>query len=85
MFKRLRFVGFNIRQLTSLQPSALGRLQYNRHLIGKDPRYMFCTGATLSKFVGILGLYKISCSKCQQQHLNKNKTMALDVPVNRYK
>lgn len=39
--RRLRAVGFTVEQITCKQPSALSRVDYNKHLIGIDTRYQF--------------------------------------------
>lgn len=58
--RRLRSVGVSIEHLGCRQPVMLARLQYNTHLIGKDPRYMFAKPRVLTCFNEMINAYSSS-------------------------
>ena len=55
--RRLRSVGVSVEHLTCRQPATLARLEYNTHLVGRDPRYMFAKPKVLLSFTQMIGAY----------------------------
>jgi hypothetical protein len=56
--KRLRSVGTSVEQLRCSQPAALARITFNKHLIGTDPKYSFCSGKAMDLFSSMIRRYK---------------------------
>jgi hypothetical protein len=48
--RRLRALSVKVTSMACKQPVSLARITTNKHLIGIDERYMFCTGKTLKEF-----------------------------------
>jgi hypothetical protein len=56
--RRLRALAFSVEQISCRQPSALARIEFNNHLIGKDDKYLFCGPKVLCIFQKMIDEYK---------------------------
>lgn len=57
--RRLRALGMPVEQKNFKQPASLAKISFNKTLIGKDPRYLFCEGSTLSVFHKMIDIYRL--------------------------